>query len=82
MVRMGSWRKGRYGVSKGEGNMTADPKACGHHCGLVDGFCSDCQAQILCEKCEYETCRCGEENDPYEAVGESRFGLPGGGKSL
>lgn len=32
-----------------------------------------------CENCGYEDCRCNEEWDPYEAAGESRFGLPGGG---
>lgn len=35
-----------------------------------------------CEQCGYDPCRCDEEWDPYEAAGESRFGLPGGGKSL
>lgn len=47
---------------------------------------------LFCEKCGYcthssitsNTCDfCGErEADAYEAIGESRFGLPGGGKSL
>lgn len=38
-------------------------------------FCPDCGR-------EWNHCHCGEDQDPYEAAGESRFSLPGGGKSL
>jgi len=40
-------------------------------------FCPDCGR-------EWAQCRCvvDQDWDPYEAAGESRFGLPGGGRSL
>jgi len=44
--------------------------------------CEDCEGSGIAEECDYCVDRRDEDFDPYEAAGESRFGLPGGGRSL
>lgn len=41
--------------------------------------CMGCDGNGIVEQCDYCADR---EYDPYEAIGESRFGLPGGERSL
>lgn len=47
----------------------------------ISGLCERCFDNITEEALEAEE-EPEEDFDPYEAAGESRFGLPGGGKSL
>lgn len=54
--------------------LTTDPKLERdlEYFGEDSNFCPDCGN-------EWKRCHCGEDQDPYEAICESRFGLPGGG---
>jgi hypothetical protein len=50
-----------------------------HHGVEESETCIDCDGSGLSEECDY----CLDRDwDPYEAAGESPFGLPGGGTSL
>lgn len=49
------------------------------HDGIGVLFCEHCgyctHASVTGDTCDF----CGAVDDPYEAIGESRMGLPGGG---
>jgi hypothetical protein len=45
-------------------------------------YCRHCVCPWCDEEAADDAPYFDEDFDPYEAIGESRFGLPGGGKSL
>jgi hypothetical protein len=44
--------------------------------------CEECALAEIRERADARYAERQEDFDPYEAICESRFGLPGGGKSL